>query len=224
MRLLSRCYSLALILFLTTSVVGKSQNIQADSVRSKLNPESADGQFLERGISYFFLIQSGALIGCNDCDLGKEVTFSTATIHGINLGKKFKIGAGLGFDAYSERQAIPVFGSVSYDLVGNRNSNSVLIQLNYGWAKSEASKAIRDYGYKGSEGGRMINAQLGYRIKYGDLRISLAIGYKSQKTLTHYEYPNYTSVEGRWVEGVPSSRTIEEELRKFQVTMAIGRK
>jgi hypothetical protein len=147
-----------------------------------------------RSIVYFFTIQAGALVGCNDCSNGKEFTFSAATTQGITIGMRLRTGIGLGFDSYQNWQTFPVYGMVSWDLIGNKDKNAVFVQMSYGWAHPWF---VRDGAYASYvadpfsdvQGGRTLNPQIGYRINYYDLKLSVAIGYKFQQI--HYRKPGY---------------------------------
>ena len=147
-----------------------------------------------RSIEYFFNVQSGVLVGCNDCGKGKEFTFSAATVNGITIGKKFRTGVGLGFDSYQNWQTLPLFGMASWDLIGSKNKNALFVQIAYGWAHPWF---VRDGFYSNYtsdpfsivKGGKMVNPQIGYRIKYYNLRLSMTVGYKFQRIF--YKQPNY---------------------------------
>jgi hypothetical protein len=101
----------------------------------------------DQQFTYFFNLQVGNLIGCTNCDVGKEVTFTTSTTHGVIIGKKLRVGAGIGFDSYYNWQTMPLFGSASWDLFGTKNTNAVFLQANYGWAQAWQNKSARGYGF-----------------------------------------------------------------------------
>src|SRR6478752_2997820 len=181
-----------LIALLLVTAELHAQNFDADSVY--YTPISSDNkkQVRHGGIfrdtikndklyGYFFNLQVGSLIGCNDCSEGKEITFTASTIHGVTIGKKLRTGVGIGLDSYYAWQTMPVFISVSTDLFGTKNTNAIFIQINYGWSQSWYNESHREYGFKDTEGGRMVGTQLGYRIKYHDLKISISVGTKYQR-------------------------------------------
>jgi hypothetical protein len=173
--------------------------------------------------SYFFTIQTGSLIGCKDCNEGKEVSFTSSIIQGVSIGKKLRLGGGVGYDTYVDWQTVPIFVVASWDLFGNRNTNALYFQFGYGWAKPWMNKISQEYGFKDVRGGSMINLQLGYRINYYNLRITFVAGTKLQQVSSYYEYPSYyPSVTGRWVPGEPGTKIIEEELMRIQFMMGIG--
>ena len=173
-------------------------------------------------LEYFFNVQSGALIGCGDCSFKQDVSFSAATVHGVTIGKKLRLGAGIGFDAYQRWQTMPLFGSVSWDLFGSKNKNALFVQFNYGWARPSASRSTLYY-YQDVNGGRMVSTQVGYRIKYHDLKISLGIGSKYQRVTASYEYPTfYYDYVGTPRLGTPSVTTLTESINRLALMMSVG--
>jgi hypothetical protein len=182
------------LFFLLCSVATSfaQEDYEADSVRYTALPKPTTSgknktELLpsSKKAQYFFTIQVGSLVGCNDCDRGKDFTFSAATVHGVSVGNKLRLGVGLGFDSYLNWQTLPLFGQASWDLFGSRDKNALFVQMAYGWAHPWFVRSGQ-YSYYTSdpfqhiEGGRMINPQIGYRIKYYDLRISFSLGYKHQ--------------------------------------------
>jgi len=220
----------SLLVFAT--VVCKAQDYAADSVYYSPIPKTEIGKQKKKGITteeiqmdkkltYFFTIQSGALIGCKDCSFKKEVSFSASTIHGVTIGRKLRIGAGIGFDTYQNWQTMPLFGSVSWDLFGNRNKNAFFVQFNYGWAKAWASGLTNNY-FQKIEGGRMVSTLAGYRVKYHDLRLSFGIGYKYQSVAASYQYPRYYyDYIGRFAADANSYR-LQESMNRLSLTMIFG--
>jgi len=213
-----------------TAVVCKAQDYAADSVYytpipkteiEKKKRKAEDEVQLDRTLAYFFTIQSGALIGCKDCSFKREVSLSASTIHGVTIGKKLRIGAGIGFDTYQNWQTMPLFGSVSWDLFGHRNKNAVFVQFNYGWAKAWASGLAYNY-FQNIEGGRIVSTLAGYRIKYHDLRLSFGIGYKYQSVAASYQYPRYYyDYIGRFA-GDANSYRLQESMNRLSLTMIFG--
>jgi len=176
----------------------------------------------KKKIEYFFYLQSGTLIGCNECSLGKELTYSGATVHGVKIGNRLRVGAGIGYDSYYVGNSLPVFGSASWDLFSNKNA--FFIQFNYGGAlKFWKHSLYEEYGYQNSEGGRMVNPMVGYRIRYHDMSVSLMVGYKYQSTSFFYEYPTYYWDPARGqLMGDPMSTEINQQLNRLMISLAIG--
>lgn len=230
------CIFILVSLMLFASAI-HAQNFDADSIYYTPIPKAAESAakkpfprkiFLDtiqndKLIQYFFNVQAGPLIGCNDCSQGKEVTFTSSTVHGITIGKKFRTGIGVGFDSYYSWQTLPLFGSVSWDLLGTKNTQALFVQFNYGWSKPWRKKTEWEYGFAGIDGGRMANAQIGYRIKYHDLKISLAIGSKRQQVYTYFEFPTFIYLEdGTMVPGTPSTTTVKQDMKRLMFSLAIG--
>ena len=225
-------FSFLALLLVATEI--HAQNFDADSIhytpilvrvekqdhRSKV---FLDTIITDKKITYFFNLQVGSLIGCNDCSAGKEITFTSSTTHGITIGKKLRTGVGIGLDSYYEWHTMPLFGSVSWDVLGTKNTSAVFVQFNYGWSKSWRNESHQGYGFESVDGGRMVSTQLGYRLKYYDLRISLSVGTKYQRVSANYEFPTYYyTEEGLWVQGSSSTRTIQESMNRLMFSLTVG--
>lgn len=193
--------------------------IAGSSVLAQSNPDSV---VRNKKVEYFFYFQSGMLAGCNECSRGKEITFSGATVHGIKVGKRTRVGAGLGYDSYYGWNTMPVFGSASWDLFAKKNA--FFVQFNYGGAlKTWRYSPYDEYGYQRSEGKRMVNPMVGYRIRYHDASIALMVGYKYQKITSYYEYQNYIwdpNTQTTLTEPVGSSE--ERSINRFMISLAVG--
>lgn len=191
----------ALLGFVATA---SAQNYDADSVlyspieKQKSKKIQLVNDRDARTVNYFFNVQMGSLIGCNDCGRGKDVTFSAATTHGVTVGNKFRGGLGVGLDSYVNWQTIPVYAVVSWDVIGNKNRNAIYVQVSYGWAhpwfiRNGSYNNYTSDPFVGISGGRMVNPSLGYRLKYHDVNLSLGVGYKFQrifyKTNSYYNCP-----------------------------------
>jgi hypothetical protein len=222
-------FTIALIVLVQTKLTAQD-NFDRDSVYYTPIPKEAASKKKEmskaenngKKISYFFNINSGALVGCQDCKSGSEVTFSSSTIHGVTLGERWRVGVGLGYDSYYLIQTAPLFGAVSLDLIGNKNRNALFLQFSYGGATAWRNSQ-NEYGYKKVEGGKAINTQLGYRVRYHDVRMSLSIGTKFQEVTTFYEYPTYYyTFSGQSILGAPSGRSVLQEFNRLQFSLAIG--
>ncbi|HOX82856.1 MAG TPA: hypothetical protein PLJ60_06890 [Chryseolinea sp.] len=227
-------FSLIAILFAVTEI--NAQDFAADSVFYTPIPNGAkkqvhgtnafkDSLTNNKTFSYFFNLQVGPLIGCNDCSEGKEITFTSSTIHGITIGKKIRTGLGIGLDSYTEWHTMPIFGGVNWDVFGTKNTNAIFVQFNYGWSKPWRNKSRQEseYGFKDVDGGRMVSTQIGYRIKYHDLRVSLSVGTKYQRVSANYEYPTYYyTEEGGLIQGTPNTKVIRESMNRLQFALTVG--
>jgi len=165
--------------------------------------------------AYFFLIQSGALFG-------DQVTFSASTIHGVKLGNRLRVGAGIGFDSFEDAQTLPVFGSASWDLFGKKKV--VFVQLNYGWAPYAWTPSLKDtYGFKEINGGEVFSAMMGYRIAYGDIRLAVVAGFKHQNVEMYHENIYYPWSSFAPTGGYPSnSQKLSESMNRFAVSLSVG--
>lgn len=187
-----------------------------------MNAQSINSDSLRKGrVEYYFQFQSGALVGCNSCDNGKQVSFTSSFINGVKIGRKLRVGAGFGFDSYVDWNIVPFFASASWDLIGKKNV--LFLQFNYGdgiggWRPVQ----YEEYGLIDSEFGKMYSYSVGYRIKYEQLRITLGIGQKTQMVTTNYEYPTYYLRNNLYVQGDPSRTEIKNQMNRLAVFMAIG--
>jgi hypothetical protein len=221
------------ILLFGVVAAGYSQNYDADSMfytpiekphakKIKLVDEKEGSKMVE----YFFNLQMGSLIGCNDCGKGKDVTSSFATTHGVTVGKKWRGGVGTGFDSYTNWHTIPLYAMASWDLIGNKNRNAVYLQLAYGWAHPWFIRN-GEYNYYTSDpfnsikGGRMINPSIGYRLKYHDLKLSVGVGYKFQRIFYKSDQPYYCGPACDF-RGPSQNHEITQDFNRVQVMMSVG--
>jgi len=240
----SRIFISILVLLTVHNLTICAQDFEADSIyytpipKVKPDPSGKDEQvrranpFAEvpgdstasnKYIQYFFNVQVGSLIGCSDCISEKEVSFTASTVHGITVGDKFRLGGGLGFDSYMDWQTMPVFASLSWDLLGTRNTNALFLQFNYGFALPWRTEHLLEVGATGVDGGQMVYGMAGMRLKYHDLRISFSIGGKVQAVSSYFETPNfYWDVNGNPIQGTSTKTTIEETMKRLALTMSIG--
>jgi len=199
-------------------MVTNAQSVETDSVDSITTSQNL------ANVKYFLSLYSGPLISCKDCVGGRQVTSSTALVQGVTVGNRLRMGIGVGFDSYIGWQVMPVFVSGGFDVIGNKDKNAVFVQFNYGWTKPWLNDQLYyDYGNTKVTGGRMVHSQIGYRLKYGDIKISIAVGHKYQRLYSYYEYPSFIyDFNGRIVAGEPSRRTVRESLSRLAVTVGIG--
>ncbi|MBI1767546.1 MAG: hypothetical protein HY015_05740 [Bacteroidetes bacterium] len=207
-----------------------AQNYDADSVfytpiekpkEKKIRLADEKGS---KTTAYFFNIQAGSLIGCNDCSKGKDVTFSFATTHGVAIGKKFRAGLAVGFDSYINWQTIPIYAVSSWDLIGNKNRNALYLQMAYGWAhpwfiRNGSYSYYTTDPFTDVSGGKMINPSIGYRIKYYNLKMALTLGYKFQRI--SYRTNVYTYCPECNFAPMQTSEIIHD-FNRIQVAMTVG--
>jgi len=206
--------------FICLSVLLCSDQLSAQAIRGDSVYHTPISKSPGKSINYFFYLQAGLLIGCSSCDDGKDVSSSTALVNGISIKKKLRAGIGLGFDSYVGWITMPTYASLSWDVFGNKNRNAFFVQVNYGVAKAW-KQSYQEYGFDKAEGGRMIYPLAGYRIKYHDLSIFLALGYKMQRVHSYYKYPTWNWVNGEFQQGT-SSTTVKQDMNRLMITMALG--
>ncbi|HTF21574.1 MAG TPA: hypothetical protein VK658_26025 [Chryseolinea sp.] len=174
-------------------------------------------------IAYYFDISMGMLTGCADCPNGREFTISMATTHGITWGRKTRIGGGVGVDTYLGWRAVPLFGSVSYDLAGTKNTHAVFVQAQYGWGFTWRETLPYEMAPADVKGGVMFAALIGYRVRYHDLRIGITTGFKQQSAWTHYETDTWLPNEtGEMVKGTPNRTTVETTLGRAVLNLTFS--
>lgn len=224
----------AVIVLLATAVDLHAQNFDGDSIYYTPIPHPTvkekksakrifqDTVSAQRYVTYFFNLQVGTLIGCSDCDEAKEVTLTSSTTHGVALGKKLRAGVGIGLDTYENWKTMPLFGSVSWDVFGTKNTNALFVQVKYGWSESWINNHDDAYGFTDTGGGRMADIQLGYRIKHRDMNIAFSVGTKFQRVYSYFEYPNYLYRNGEVVQGPSSTTTIQQDMSRLSIGVTIG--
>lgn len=183
---------------------------------------ASDSAMVKKKAEYYFYFQSGMLVGCNECGRGKEITFSSAMVHGIKLDKRLRLGIGVGFDSFYNYSTVPIFGSASWDLFSKKNA--FFLQLNYGTPlKTSRYTPYDEYGYKSSSGGRMVNPAVGYRILYHHASIACMIGYKFQQINSRYEYQNYVwnPITDQYIPE-PQVSIEARDLNRFMLSLSIG--
>lgn len=222
-----------LLLFVILSA-GESiaQNYDADSVlytpipkekpSRKPLPIFRDTSTVRSGVLYFFNVNMGPLPDCSDC--GTNALFlSASTIHGITIGKKLRVAAGMGVDSYYAWQVVPFFGNVSYDLVGTKNAHALFIQAQYGVSAASRGDREEDWALVDTDGGQYMSAQLGYRLKYHDINFAILAGMKRQYLYSYYEYPGNPYFEdGIWKTGTTNTRNVKTQLDRFMLMLSIG--
>lgn len=177
---------------------------------------ATDSVKTERNFPYFITVQLGMLIHCPDCNDEHPITLTTSIIQGVRIGKKLQTGIGIGFDQYDDYKILPVFGSLAWDIAGNKNTNALFIQFNYGGSKSWTDKSKETYGYDHTTGGRMICALLGYRIKFKKIKISFSAGTKWQRVFTYYQYPSYYyTFRDIAMPGLYNTVTVQQDMNRF---------
>ena len=213
----------------------RSQNFDADSTlytpiskpnsattkqRSRPFQDTIQNQKL---IKYFFELNAGALTGCDNCTANNSTTFTASTVHGLTIGKKFRAGAGIGFDSYEGWQTLPFFGQLGYDLLGTRSTNALFLEARYGWSHAWDNRVPFQPGRVDVDGGSTFSGQIGYGVKYHNLRLGLLFGFRQQFVFSTVEYPTYYwNGQGILVEGAPNTMSLTREMRRVMISLQVG--
>ena len=181
-----------------------------------------DSTAIRKRTNYFFTFGMGSIIGCNQCKItGKVASLSASTVHGVRVGKRLSLGAGIGFDSYENWKTLPLFGAAAWDLFGNKNK--VFLQFRYGYAYAWINNQAKEYGYKSDQGGKMISSSLGYKISYGDIRLSFSVGYKFQRVFSNYEVFNWNACPYcAFASLAPQKKEVRTDMNRFVFDMTIG--
>jgi hypothetical protein len=190
--------------------------IPKPSAQSTIKTKGAGETSESQRFQYFLTVKSGSLSG-------EGVSFSTSVVQGLMFTPRFRSGLGIGYDAYLDASVSPIFISSTLDL--SRKKNSIFVAFNGGISKVwdhfvyYAGEPLVDF-----QGGLMINPELGYRIRYHDLRLGLSIGWKSQRVKYYYEYyyNGYWDPSRGWVQGEPNRTTVKEDKRRLSISLNIG--
>ena len=161
---------------------------------------------------YFNTFFSGALIGCGDCNSGKDFTLSFVTMHGIKFPTGIKLSAGAGLDVYSDWRLIPIL--IGFTIDKEQKPNGLFLHFNSGYSFGRyLNLNPYEQGELMQEGGFTINPMIGYRIGAEKIRLYVQIGYKYQHAYYRLDYANF---------GYPYSYSRESNLNRFVVQMGFG--
>jgi hypothetical protein len=158
----------------------------------------------KRKVIYFNQVNSGILFGKRFT--GNTVTAST--IHGARV-RRLSLGVGLGYEIFSERELMPVFGSISFELV-QKEKHSLFVEANYGYSKAWHISLPYDPLEYREHGGRLLHGAVGYRRRIENFSFYVKAGYKNQ--IVRYDEIFW------WPSGQKTSVTRQME----RVTLSIG--
>lgn len=185
-----------IVLFLLSSYLGKAQT---DSISTSTR--------------YYNTFMSGALVGCGDCNRGKDFTLSFTTFHGIVWKSGVRLAVGGGLDVYNDWRMIPVLLGITYDM--QKRTQGFYIHLNSGYSFAQyLQEEPGEFVEIKDEGGFTVNPMLGYRVGLDKIRIYIQGGYKYQKAFTGIYYDSF------W--GSPYSIERKYELQRFVIQMGFG--
>ena len=205
------------LLFLFTLMLSAAS--AQDTLRSSVNRDSTH----RLKFTYYGYLQTGALVACQSCQGGQQITFTSSIVQGISIGKRMRIGAGAGFDSYYGWQVVPIFGSLELDLIHINSKQAIVFQFQYVGATARLNDQFKSYGYSKIEAGRMVYPQLGYHVQYHDLKLGFLIGYKYQRLESRYEYPIYQPTAMGTSLLVDYNRTVlEQRISRFAAAIQVG--
>lgn len=156
---------------------------------------------------YFLSVYAGGLLGKK----GNGASLTTALVQGVRY-QRFALGAGIGYDAYQDWQTLPVFGSLSCDLL-KRGNNIFFVQLHAGYSKAWNPFTNEQQISSGLEAGRLFHPLIGYRLASAKLNVSLSVGYKFQRL-------KYEPTPMWWDWG--NKVTVKRDIERLSIQMGIG--
>lgn len=169
-------------------------------------------------IHYSFYIQAGMLVtGAYERGMPN---FSVSTVHGIKVRENMNIGLGIGYNYYASIRTMPIFISITQDILGKENK--LFLELNYG--RSVVNKIV-DPSYSSwrfeAYYGPMINPSLGYQVKTNGLRISFVAGYNFQRLKSQftdsYQYSSSSIVPLNY-----TTATLQMDLNRMVFAVRLG--
>ena len=161
----------------------------------------------KQAASYYNLFSFSALVEDSETDVRMSM------IHGIEAGR-FRIGIGLGYDAYNEWDVIPFSTSVGVDFARVRG-NSFFLDLIAGSARTKW-KMGNEWIAVSNGTGVLLSPSIGYRIADSKIDAVVMLGYNYQQAKASYHYT--------WDEGDPPSTVFSrmERLNRLNVTIGFG--
>lgn len=165
---------------------------------------------LTRKRNYFNSFFSGTLMGCGECNSGKDFTFSFITQHGVKFKSGIKLSGGTGLDVYDNWRIFPLVAGFTFDK--EKRTNGLYFHVNTGYAFGHYLKVSPwETGEEIHKGGFTINPMLGYRIGNEKLRVYVQAGYKYQDASFSIDYTDF---------GYGYSR--DYNLKRFVLQMGFG--
>lgn len=134
---------------------------------------------------HYFNLGSGMLF-CKSCGNSANGVAAPWLIDGVEFKNRWRLGAGVAYNALGTANAIPYFGSLGGDLFGKKNK--IFIEFNYGAAVMRVKDRATDYGFKSMTAPVYLQISAGHSWKFERIRFNLHVGYQYLKTITRYEY------------------------------------
>lgn len=161
---------------------------------------------------YYNSFFSGALIGCGDCNSGKDFSLSFVTMHGLAFDSGIKLSAGLGMDVYTDWRLFPML--IGFTIDKEEKPNALYLHINAGYSVGRYLKVSPwEQGDLTQRGGLTINPMIGYRIGNEKVRLYIQAGYKYQHAYYKLDYANF---------GYPYSNSREYEISRVVMQMGFG--
>ena len=167
-------------------------------------PDSIASQF-----GYFNAFHAGGLFGKS----GNGSDVSVATIHGVQLNK-FRVGIGVGYDAYENWRTLPVFLSAAYDFLPVRG-NAFFVQLNGGYSKAWHHFQENDLSVRNIKPGPCAHPVLGYRLRGNKFELYVTAGYKVQR-LEYEQTPLW------WTNNPGSKISVSRDMGRLSIQLGFG--
>jgi hypothetical protein len=171
-------------------------------------------------LRYFFNINSGMLF-CNECKLEGSVLAAPSTTHGLEYGI-FRLGAGVGFNSIGDVRLVPYYGSISMNLFSQKRRQGVILEFNYGSARSWVTTSTDQFYYlTEARAKNFVQPSFGYGLYYHKMRIALTLGWQRLDITKKYQYSEgYYAADSTYY---PSSYTeISQRLNRFFVNLSLG--
>lgn len=158
-------------------------------------------------VSYFISLHAGGLLGKK----GNGTSLTSTFTNGIRY-KRLSAGVGIGYDAYIEWRALPVFASLGLD-VARIGSSAFFLELQGGYAKTNPWANEEPLRYK-QQRGSFFHPVAGYRTTSGNLTVYFVAGYKMQD-LTYEISPT-------WWGGWGVKNIVKQDIDRFSIQIGIG--
>lgn len=176
-----------------------------------MNIGQAQPDSLKRQSKYYNMFASGAMIGCGQCNNGKDFTLSITTLHGIAFKSGIKVSVGTGLDTYYNWRMIPLLAGFTLDK--GARQNAFLLHLNSGYS---FGRFLEIESFDGvtldQRGGFTFNPMVGYRIGNEKVRLYVLAGFKYQNARIDFA--------SSW--GWPNSYSREYDLSRVVFQLGFG--
>lgn len=155
---------------------------------------------------YFFCLQTGGAFGKN----GHGGSLTNALIQGVRY-ERITFGVGVGYDVYTDWQVVPLFASVSFDVL-RHGAGAAYVQMNGGYSDAWSSTLRDSPLFFIEKRNPYLNPLVGYRLAAGKMNVYLSAGYKFQR------------VTYGWTAGwsQPVTTRIERSIERVVVRLGVG--